>query len=158
MTIYDPVVFTNAAQIRIDERARVDSFCKIEGGQGVEIGRHVHIASFCHLNVGGGEVVFEEGSAAASHAVVIAGSNDPAGVSCSAAAPIEQQIVKRWKVNIGKNAILFAGAIVMANVGEGAVVAAGAVVTKDVPPYEIWAGVPARKIGERVRALPGGGY
>lgn len=38
-------------------------------------------------------------------------------------------------------------------IGEGAVVAAGAVVTKDVPPYEIHAGVPAHKIGERQRNL-----
>jgi carbonic anhydrase/acetyltransferase-like protein (isoleucine patch superfamily) len=34
-------------------------------------------------------------------------------------------------------------------IGRGAIVGAGAVVTKDVPPYEIYAGVPARKIGER---------
>lgn len=43
------------------------------------------------------------------------------------------------------------GAIVMAGVriGKGAIVGAGAVVTKDVGPYEIHAGVPARKIGDR---------
>lgn len=43
------------------------------------------------------------------------------------------------------------GAIVMSGVtvGRGAIVAAGAVVTKSVPAYEIHAGVPARKIGER---------
>lgn len=34
-------------------------------------------------------------------------------------------------------------------IGEGAVVAAGAVVTKDVEPYSVVAGVPAKKIGER---------
>jgi len=38
-------------------------------------------------------------------------------------------------------------------VGEGAVVAAGAVVTKDVEPYAIVGGVPAKKIGERNRGL-----
>ena len=34
-------------------------------------------------------------------------------------------------------------------IGEGAVVASGAVVTKDVEPYAIVAGIPAKKIGER---------
>lgn len=46
---------------------------------------------------------------------------------------------------IGQCAIIMAGV----RIGRGAIVAAGAVVTKDVPPYEIHAGVPARCIGDR---------
>ena len=38
-------------------------------------------------------------------------------------------------------------------IGEGAVVAAGAVVTRDVEPFTIVAGSPARKIGMRERGL-----
>ena len=34
-------------------------------------------------------------------------------------------------------------------VADGAILGAGCVVTKDVGPYEIWAGVPAKKIGQR---------
>lgn len=46
---------------------------------------------------------------------------------------------------IGPNTIILHSV----HIGEGAVVAAGAVVTKDVPPYAIVAGIPAKKIGER---------
>lgn len=35
------------------------------------------------------------------------------------------------------------------HIGAGSIVAAGAVVTQDIPPCEIWGGVPARKIKER---------
>ena len=48
-------------------------------------------------------------------------------------------------VFIGPRAILLPGV----TVGEGAVIAAGAVVTKDVEPYTIVGGVPAKPIGER---------
>ena len=46
---------------------------------------------------------------------------------------------------VGYRAIVMAGV----TIGRGSIVAAGAVVTKDVPPYEIHGGVPAKKIGER---------
>ncbi|QDU70843.1 acyltransferase [Mucisphaera calidilacus] len=44
-----------------------------------------------------------------------------------------------------------AGTIIMAGVriGRGAIVAAGAVVTRDVPPFEIHAGIPAKKLKDR---------
>lgn len=46
---------------------------------------------------------------------------------------------------LGCNVIVLKGVII----GDGAIVAAGAVVTKSIPAYEIWGGVPAKKIGHR---------
>jgi acetyltransferase-like isoleucine patch superfamily enzyme len=54
-------------------------------------------------------------------------------------------------INIGTDVWLGCNVVILkgVEVGAGAIVAAGAVVTKSVPPYEIWAGVPAKKIGDR---------
>ena len=55
-------------------------------------------------------------------------------------------------ITIGPQAWIGARAIVLpgVTVGEGAVVAAGAVVTKDVPPWTVVAGNPAREVKKRV--------
>lgn len=57
-------------------------------------------------------------------------------------------------VKIGNDVWFGAGAIVLkgVNIGNGAVIGAGAVVTKDVPPYAIVAGNPARVLKLRFDA------
>jgi len=57
----------------------------------------------------------------------------------------EYQVVIGHDVWIGSGASLLGGV----RIGNGAVVAAGALVTSDVEPYAIYAGVPARKVGQR---------
>lgn len=58
-------------------------------------------------------------------------------------------------VVVGKYAWLGPRCIILPGVtiGEGAVIAAGAVVTKNVEPYAVMGGVPARKITNRSRQL-----
>ena len=58
------------------------------------------------------------------------------------------------ETNIGDDVLIGHGAIVMRGVtiGNGAVVGAGAVVTKDIPPYAVVAGVPAKILRYRFDA------
>ena len=64
--------------------------------------------------------------------------------------------VELGPISIGSNVTLDVNSVIFPNVtiGEGAIVAAGAVVAKGthIPPYEIWGGLPAVKIG--TRAIP----
>lgn len=59
--------------------------------------------------------------------------------------------IKGGQVTVGDYCWICSRAIILpgVNIGEGAVVAAGAVVCKDVAPWSIVGGVPAKKIGER---------
>ena len=58
-------------------------------------------------------------------------------------------------ININDYVWIGANVTVLQNVkiGQGAVVCAGSVVTKDVEPYSIVAGTPARPIGKRNKQL-----
>ncbi len=69
---------------------------------------------------------------------------------------IEGQRLGLYPIRIGDDVTIGACAIVMPGVtiGDGALVSSGAVVTKDtcIGAHEIWGGVPARKIGERLKS------
>ena len=51
-------------------------------------------------------------------------------------------------VHIGRNVWIGANTVILrgVSIGDGAVIAAGAVVNHNVPAYEIWGGVPAKKM------------
>ena len=65
--------------------------------------------------------------------------------------PIYQQGETAKPINIGNDVWIGFGAQILlgCNIGDGAVIAAGAIVTKDVEPYTVVAGVPARVIKKR---------
>jgi len=58
---------------------------------------------------------------------------------------LDEKAVIESDVWLGYGVIVLTGV----TVGRGSVVAAGSVVSRDIPPYSIAAGVPARVIGQR---------
>ena len=127
--VHPTFYMARSARISADLVAHEYSFVNIDCmvGPRVTLGRYVMLAP---------EVVIIGGD----HRVDIPGTP----ILFSGRPELERTVVgaDAW---IGFRAIVMAGV----TIGRGAIVAAGAVVTKDVPPYEIHAGVPARKIGER---------
>lgn len=71
----------------------------------------------------------------------------------SSGAPDSREVYRVFGANVGPITIqdgawIGAGAIILPNItiGRSAIVGAGAVVTKDVPPYTVVAGIPARPL------------
>lgn len=120
--IYDPRHIAVGDDTILGEKITLDGRKQLPNSEGgIEIGSHTDVAS---------EVMIWS----SQHDV-----NDP---KFSA---IEKKVTIGDYVFIGPRAIVLPGV----KIGTGAIIAAGAVVTKEVPDYEIWAGVPAKKIGER---------
>lgn len=115
-------------------------------GKTILVGDHVFIGCNCEFNI---RARIEIGD----HSLIASGCrfiDHDHGISTRATviarqAGAEAPIVLEEDVWIGANCIILKGV----HVGRGAVVAAGAVVTKSIPPYEIWGGVPARRIATR---------
>ena len=108
---------------------------------GIVIGDNTVINAGCHLDGRGGLAIGDNVSVSAGVWVLTDEHdiNDPLFPEILAPVRIDDYAF------IGSKAMILPGV----TVGRGAVIGAGAVVTKDVPPFHIVAGVPARTIGER---------
>ncbi len=114
-----------ARALHIGRNCSIGRNCVLDARGGVHIGDNVNIGSYTRLQPG-------------KHLI-----DDPDFNS------------KRGSMTIGDRAWIAEGAVLLGTltIGEGAVVAAGAIVTKDVEPFTVVAGVPARPIRERSREL-----
>lgn len=120
-TIHTGARFYDPRNISIGEDSIIGEGVVLDGRDLLTVGSHVDIAS---------EVMIYN----SEHDV-----NDENFIARNSPVKIEDYVF------IGPRVIVLVGVMV----GRGAIVAAGAVVTKDVPPYAIVGGVPAKIIGER---------
>lgn len=124
---------------KVDDTFRLFPPFYTDFGKNISIGKDVFINSGCHFQDQGG-ITIGDGSLI-GHNVVLATINHdllPGQKRKNHYAPI----TIGSNVWIGSNAVILPGI----TIGEWAVVAAGAVVTKDVPPYTVVGGTPAKII------------
>lgn len=149
--IFEPISIIDESKLAIKSNVRLSEFTLISGGEGVYIGNYVHIAN--HVSIaGGGILVVEDFVGVCAGVRIITGSDDITGngipspmVSDEFRSYYRSHVVLKKHSFIGTNVIIHPGV----TIGEGAVVASGSLVTKDLEPWGIYMGSPARKVRSR---------
>jgi UDP-2-acetamido-3-amino-2,3-dideoxy-glucuronate N-acetyltransferase len=123
----------------IGDGSKVGAFVEVQ--RGAAIGRNCKISSHSFICEG---VTIEDG-VFVGHGVMFTNDLYPRAVNPDGRlqAEVDWHVVEtrvKAGASIGTNATILAGV----TIGAGAIVGAGAVVTRDVPPYAVVAGVPAR--------------
>lgn len=119
-------VWSSGPSIIIADNVFIGRGCEFNIRERIEIGKNSLIASSCKF------IDHDHGFA-------------------SLLTPMNTQLGDEKPIFVGEDVWIGVSCIILKGVriGAGAIVAAGAVVTHSIPAYEIWAGIPARKIGAR---------
>jgi galactoside O-acetyltransferase len=144
------------ARISLGSHVRIDDFCVLSAGEGgIALGSQVHIAPFCAL-VGAGRITLEDFSGLAARVSLYSSSDDYTGVHLTnPTVPPAYTGVKHADVRLGRHAIVGAGSVILPGVilGEGVAIGALSLVNRSCEPFGIFAGTPARRVGDRSRQL-----
>lgn len=116
----------------------------------VTVGNDVFIGSYANLAVK--ELIIDDYVMLAPRVGIIGGDHkyDVVGTPCRfTGRDIEKSVYIGRDAWVGYNSIILHGV----NIGEGSIIAAGSIVTKNVPPYSIYAGQPAKFLKYRFPTL-----
>lgn len=147
------------------ETAVIDEGCKI--GKNTKIWHFSHIMSNCKIGENcnlGQNVVISPDVTLGNNVKVQNNVSIYTGVTCADDVFLGPSMVftnvinprsainrksEYAKTHVGKGATIGANATIVCghNIGEYAFIGAGAVITKDVPPYSLWVGNPAKQMG-----------
>lgn len=117
-----------------------------EIGEGLKVGNNSNIGSYAYIGCSG-YIEIGDNVMISPRVSIYSENHNFAGLDL----PMKEQGVTREFVKIEDDCWIAANSVVLAGVtiGRGSVVSAGSVVTKDVPPYSIVGGVPAKIIRSR---------
>jgi acetyltransferase-like isoleucine patch superfamily enzyme len=163
------IILGSGVRIGAFSRLYLDGHGSLSLGDGVGLGRDVHIQTSSSVQVGSrtgvndgarinGNVTIGRCCAIGPNLNVSSGvhlfrSTEPWKLI---SVQERENVPEERPVTIGDDCWIGAHVVIMSGItiGRGAVVGANAVVTRDVGPYTVVAGVPARQIGERMTFKP----
>ncbi|MBU3111053.1 acyltransferase [Clostridium lacusfryxellense] len=132
---------------------KIGRYCDVRSPENIYLGKKVQIGPYATLWTAKAKIIMGNNIIFGPHVFIITGDHrfDILGrymVSIKnedKLAENDQDVIIQDDVWIGANVIILKGV----RVGEGSIVAAGSVVNKNVEPYSIYAGTPAKKIRNR---------
>lgn len=153
-TVYPMAKIVHPEVVKIGDHSAIDDFVFINGGQGVCIGKHVHLASFVSV-IGGGRFEADDYSAISCGSRIVTGTNLMDG-HMSASAPRELQSLEIGSVVLERDAFVGSNCVIHPNIrmGKGSVLGSNSLLLEDTEPWGIYVGSPAKKIRERARLPP----
>lgn len=151
VTIFDPVTIIRPEVITLGSHVMLSEFVYLAGGQGTYLGSFIHLAAHTAFS-GGGLLIAEDFVGVASGTRIVTGTDNVMGEGIpSPMVPAEFRAYTRSYVILRKHAFLATNVVVQPGViiGEGTVVGSGSVVTKDLEPWGVYMGSPARRVKDR---------
>lgn len=144
--VFHPENVSLGARVYVGHHAILKGYYKNE----LDVGDGSWIGQAAFLHAAGGIVVGRE-VGIGPHACIITSVHEDSPGHAAARRPIMDAPLRFAKVVLGDGCDVGVGAIILpgVTVGEGAQVGAGSVVTRDVPPYAVVAGNPARLLRSR---------
>lgn len=146
--------FHNPERISIGANSRIDDFVILSGN--VTIGKNVHLSVHSTIISPRESVILEDFSTVSFYTCITSANDDYSGnFMTNPTVPSELTNVVDSPVTLREYAILGAHVLVLpgVTVGKGSAVGAFSLVKKDIPEWEIHAGIPATKIGVRSQQL-----
>lgn len=153
VTVHSPIVIVHPENLVLGSRVILDALSFLNAGKGLFLGNCIHVATMASI-IGGGFCVLEDFVGVCAGARIITGTDEIDGQGLvGPTVPQELRSFHRSFVVCGKHAFLGTNCVVHPGVtiGEGTVVSSGAVVTKDLEPWGIYQGAPARRVKDRPR-------
>lgn len=138
-----------SSPIAIGDSTVIHDFCVLRTFRGfIRLGRECSLNPYCVIH-GDGGVTIGDFVRIAAHTTIVAAEHEfgRLDIPITLQGSTSHGVVIEDDVWVGANAVITDGV----RIGSGSIVGAGAVVTKDVEPYTIVAGVPARLLRRRTK-------